>query len=136
MIDWVSPMKYKIVVETNISDPPQNHEFAAAIVMAKHFKSDVVFIRPANFRTPDFEVSGIKWELKSPMGSSARTIENNMRTARKQSRNLVIDLSRIKLHQRRALSHISFFLSKPNQFDRVLAITKNKKVIEMHRNSV
>lgn len=124
-------MKYKIVVEANINDPPKEHEFAAATVMTKHFKSDVVFIRPANYRTPDFEISGIKWELKSPMGSSARTIENNMRTARKQSKNLVIDLSRIKLHQSRALSRINFFLSKPNQFDRVLVITKAKQVVEI-----
>jgi hypothetical protein len=124
-------MKYKIVVEANIGDPPKSHEFAVATVMAKHFKSDVVFIRPANFRTPDFEVNGIKWELKSPMGSSARTIENNMRTARKQSKNLVIDLSRIKLHQRRALSRVNFFLSKPNQFEKVFVITKTRKVIEI-----
>ena len=96
-------MKYKIVVEANISDPPKDHEFAAATVLAKHFKSDVVFIRQANYRTPDFEIKRITWELKSPTGGSARTIENNMRTARNQSKNLIIDLGRIKLHQRRAL---------------------------------
>lgn len=124
-------MKYTIVIEATISDPPKEHEFAAATVMTKHFRSDVVFIRPANFRTPDFEISGIKWELKSPMSSSARTIENNMRTARKQSKNLIIDLSRIKLHQSRAISRINFFLSKPNQFDKVLIITKAKKVFEI-----
>ncbi len=119
-------MKYKIVVEATISDPPKSHEFTAATIMAEHFKSDVAFVRPANYRTPDIEANSIRWELKSPMGSSARTIENNMRTARKQSKNLIMDLSRIKLHQRRALSRINFFLSKPNQFKKVLVITKAK----------
>lgn len=124
-------MKYRIIVDTDISDPPKDHEFSAAIVIAEHFRSDVVFIRPASFRTPDLDVDGTKWEIKSPMGSSARTIENNMRLAREQSKNIVIDLSRIILHQRRAISHINFYLSKPNQFKRVLVITKSKKVIEI-----
>lgn len=122
-------MKYKIIVDTDISDPPKDHEFSAAIVIAEHFRSDVVVIRPASFRTPDFDVNGVKWELKSPMGSSARTIENNMRAARKQSVNIVVDLGRIKLHQRRAISRINFYLSKPNQFKKVLVITKSKKII-------
>jgi hypothetical protein len=124
-------MKYRIIVDTDISDPPKDHEFSVAILIAEHFRSDVVFIRPANFRTPDFDVNGTKWELKSPMGKSARTVENNMRMARKQSVNIIIDLRRIKLHQRRALSRINFFLSGPNQFKRVLVVTKSKKVIEI-----
>jgi hypothetical protein len=68
------------------------------------------------------------------MGSSARTIENNMRAARKQSENIIIDLSRLKLHQQRAIAHIRFFLSKPNQFERVLVITKSRKIIEIQKN--
>jgi contact-dependent growth inhibition (CDI) system CdiA-like toxin len=127
-------MKYKVIVGADISDSPKSHEFLAAKVLAKHFKSDVAFIRPANYKTPDFTINNVKWELKSPMGSSARTIENNMRTARKQSKNLIIDLSRIKIHQKRAISRIDFFLSKPNQFGRVLVITKTKKVIEIQYN--
>ncbi len=124
-------MKYKIVIDADASDPPKEHEFLAAIITAKYFRSDIIFIRSANFRTPDFSVNGTKWELKSPMGSSARTIENNMRAARKQSANLIIDLSRIKIHQRRAIARIQFYLSKPNQFQKVLIITKAKEIIEI-----
>lgn len=124
-------MKYQIVIEADISDSPKRHEFSAAVAIAEYFRSDVTFIRPALFRTPDFDVKGRKWELKSPMGSSARTIENNMRAARKQSINIIIDLSRIKIHQRRAIVRIQFFLSKPNQFKKVLVITKAQKVVEI-----
>lgn len=91
-------MKFKIIIEAELTDSPKSHEFAAAIIIAKYFRSDVIFMRPASFKTPDFDVNGTKWELKSPMGSSARTIENNMRAARKQSQNLIIDLSRINVH--------------------------------------
>lgn len=124
-------MKYNVIIDATLSDPPKKHEFAAATLLAAYFKSDIIFIRPANFQTPDFDIGGVKWELKSPMGGSARTIENNMRTARRQSKNIIIDFSRIKLHQRRATSHINFFLSKPNQFKRVLIITKSKKIVEI-----
>src|SRR5580765_1759917 len=100
-------MKYRIIIEADISDSPKKHEFSAAIVIAEYFRSDVVFLRPANSRTPDIDVNGTKWELKSPLGSSARTIENNMRAARNQSVNLVIDLGRIKIHQQRAIARIN-----------------------------
>jgi hypothetical protein len=124
-------MKYKVIIDASISDSPKKHEFAVATILAAHFKSDIIFIRPASFRTPDFDIKGMKWELKSPMGSSARTIENNMRTARKQSKNIIIDLTRIKLHQRQAEARLNFFLSRPSQFKKVLVITKTKKVIEV-----
>lgn len=125
-------MKYRIIIDSSINDPPKEHEFSAATVIAEYFRSNVVFIRSANFKTPDFMVNGVSWELKSPMGSSTRTIENNMRAAKKQSVNLIIDLSRVKLHQRSAISRISFYLSKPNRFQKVIVITKAKKVIEIH----
>ena len=124
-------MKYKIVVDSDIRDLPKEHEFSAAIVIAEHFRTNVVFMRSANYKTPDFDIDGAKWELKSPMGNSSRTIENNRSTARRKSANLIIDLSRAKIHQRRAVARINFYLSQPNQFKRVLVITKAKKVIEI-----
>ena len=124
-------MKHRIIVDVGICDPPKSHEFSAAIIIAEYFQSDVSFIRSAMFKTPDFSINGIKWELKSPMGSSARTIENNMRAARKQSTNIIVDLGRIKIHQHRALTRVRFFLSKSSQFKKVLVITKARKIVEI-----
>jgi hypothetical protein len=124
-------VRYKIIIDSSVKDPPKSHEFLAATLLAEHFEAEVTFIRPSNFRTPDFSFAGLKWELKSPTGGSSRTIENNMRAAREQSTNLIIDLSRIKIHQQRAISRINFFLSKPNQFKSVIVITKTKKIIEI-----
>ncbi len=124
-------MKYRIIIEGNVRDAPKEYEFSAALLISEYFQSDILFVRTANFRTPDFTVNNTSWELKSPMGASARTIENNMRNARKQSKNLIIDLTRIKIHQQRAIARIYFFLSKPNQYKRVLVITKSSKVIEI-----
>jgi len=124
-------MKYKIIIEADLADSPKDHEFSAATIVAAYFQANVIFIRPAASRTPDFEINGIRWELKSPMGSSARTIENNMRTARKQSQNIIIDLARVKIHQQRVIARINYFLSKPNSFRKVLVITKRRQVIEI-----
>jgi hypothetical protein len=124
-------MKYKIIIEASVNDSPKEHEFSAAIVIAEYFQSDVIFVRPGVSKTPDFKIEGATWELKSPLGSSARTIENNMRTARKQSENIIIDLARTKIHQQRAIARINFFLSKPSPFKKVLVITKTRKIIEI-----
>lgn len=121
--------KYKVIIKTCVVDRPKDHEMSAALILAHHFKSDVVFLRTKTDKTPDVDVNGTKWEIKSPRGNSKKTIENNFRTARKQSQNIVMDLRRIKMHQRRGNARINFFLSQRHTFKRVLIITKKQKVV-------
>lgn len=123
--------KYEVIIKTDLADRPKDHELSAALILADHFKSDVVFLRPQTDKTPDIDVDGTKWEIKSPRGNSKKTIENNLRTARKQSRNIVIDLRRIKMHQRQANARINFFLSNSHSFKKVLIITKSQRVFEI-----
>jgi hypothetical protein len=124
-------MKYQVIVKTDLKDRPEDHELSAALILAAHFKTDVVFLRPESRKTPDIDIDGTKWEIKSPRGNSKKTIENNLRTARKQSHNLVVDLRRVKLHQQQVTSRMGFFLSGPHRFKKVLVITKTEKVIEV-----
>jgi hypothetical protein len=124
-------MKYEVIVKTDLNDRPKDHELSAALILAEYFKSDIVFLRPEIDKTPDIEVGEIKWEIKSPKGDGKKTIENNMRTARRQSLNIIIDLRRIKMHQSKAMARINFFLSKPHQFKKVVIITKRRKIIEI-----
>lgn len=126
-------MKYKVIVETGIIDRPQDHEIKAALIIANtYFKSDVTFLRQSTYSTPDIEVNGEKWEIKSPLGNGKKTIENNLRAARKQSKNLIVDFGRMKLHQTKAIANIGFYLKHaPSQFSKVIVITKTKKVIEI-----
>lgn len=124
-------MKYKVIVKTDLTDRPKDHELSAALILAGYFRADVIFLRPQLDKTPDIDVDGVRWEIKSPKGDGKKTIENNLRAARKQSLHIVIDLRRIKMHQQKAIARINFFLSKPNRFKRVLVITKSQKVIEI-----
>ena len=104
---------------------------SAALILAYHFKTDVVFLRPRHARTPDIQINSVKWEIKSPLGNSKKTIENNLRLARKQSRNIVIDLRRIKMHQTKAIARIHYFLSRQKQIKRLLVITKDQKIVDI-----
>ena len=104
-------IKYEIIIKTDLKDRPKGHELSAALILAGHFRSDVVFLRPEIDKTPDIEVGTTRWEIKSLRGDGKKTIDNNFRTARKQSLNIVIDLRRIKMHQSRATARINFFLS-------------------------
>lgn len=61
--------KYKVVVKTRLEDTPKDHEMTAAVILAYHFKSDVIFIRQGEKKTPDIDVNGVKWEIKSPKGN-------------------------------------------------------------------
>lgn len=122
---------YQVIIKTSVDDAPKEHELSAAMILANHYKTDVVFLRPQTNRTPDIDLNGTKWEVKSPLGDGKKTIENNFRNARGQSRNVVLDLRRIKMHQSKADARIHSFLSKPHRFNKVLVITKGKKVIEI-----
>lgn len=124
--------KYEVIVKTDIKDRPKDHELSAALILAYHFKTDITFLRPGAKKTPDIGVDGITWEIKSPRGNGKKTIDNNLRAAHKQSRNVVLDLRRAKLHQKKAIARINYYLSAgPHKIQRLKIITKAQKVIDI-----
>lgn len=125
--------RHEVIINTSVADRPKDHEMKAALIVANnYFNSDVTFLRPETYKTPDLEVNSVKWELKSPLGQGKKTIENNMRSARRQSKNVIIDFSRMKLHQTKALANVRYYIQKyPRQFEQVLVIAKDERVIEV-----
>ncbi len=89
-------------------------------------------MRPKRKKTPDVEVDGTKWEIKSPRGNAKKTIENNLRAARKQSENIVIDLARSKMHYTRAIARTKFYIrTEAHHIKRLKIITKTQKIIDI-----
>lgn len=131
MIGPTNMKKFEVIVKTDLVNLPKEHELSAALLLAYHFKSEVTFLRPKTDRTPDIEVKGMRWEIKSPKGNGKKTIENNLRNAHEQSNNVVIDLRRLKMHQSKANARIRYFLSRGHRFKRVIVITKSNKIIEI-----
>jgi hypothetical protein len=121
--------EYSIIIPVGMKPRPKIHEETAADILAKHFRSDVYFIETASQGTPDVSIGGIKWEIKSPVGTSANNIRKNMREAGLQSRYVVIDLRRSKLHQTRATGYVKEYMTTSRKLIKVLVITKTKQVL-------
>lgn len=99
---------------------------------------DVTFIPPnrsINTKTPDVEMLGEKWEIKSPTGKSKRTIENNLRLALRQSPNIILDLRRIdsRIPTQKHLNYINYRYSVTKKIRHILVITKELKLIDYNR---
>ena len=124
--------KYKVIVKTDLPDLPKEHELSAALILAYHFKTDIIFLRPESKKAPDISVNGTMWEIKSPKGGGKKTIDNNLRAAHKQSRNVVLDLRRAKLHQGKAMARIKHYLSAgPHKIKHLKVIAKTQRIIDI-----
>ncbi len=133
--DIFAPMaKYKVVKEDSKKSRPRTHEDIAAQIIANHFKSDVIFIRRGNSKTPDLYIikTNVRWELKSPIGDGKRNIQNNLRKAKNQSENIIIDVARSRLTEAKAKSRIDEYLRKESSIiKRIKIITKDGAVVDI-----
>lgn len=113
----------------------EQHELDVAKVLNKLGK-DVEFILPSRVkfsRTPDIKMDGMLWEIKSPKGSSSRTIENNLRCALRQSKNIIIDLRRIKIDETKAISQIIKQFKYSKLIRKIIIIKQNKEILDISR---
>lgn len=106
------------------------HELVVATVLS-WTGDDVEFIPLRTIKTADIFFRGLEWEIKSPIGKSSRTIENNMRNALKQAKNVIIDLSRIKQNENKAIKEIERQHKLLRGMGKIIIITKTKRVIEL-----
>ncbi len=81
--------------------------------------------------TPDLRIKNIEWELKSPQGDGVKTIENILKKAAKQSKNIILDFSRIKMNGNQALSRTKYYLhNNKHGIKKLIVVTKNYKIID------
>jgi hypothetical protein len=113
---------------------PEPHEIQTALFLKKSGK-DVKFLAPKNrdrVKTPDIEMDGLKWEIKAPISSGSRVVEHALRSATKQSPNVIIDLRRCKLTDERAMRQITHEADKRQSTLKMLkVITKAKEAIDL-----
>lgn len=92
---------------------------------------NVKFLEESIIPTPDIEYRRLLWEIKSPKGSSSRTIENNIRLALKQSPNIIIDLHRINRPETQCLREIKKQAKLTHGIKRILVITRQNKILHI-----
>ena len=112
---------------TQLKNPPQKHELETAGYFAER-GYDIEFIPPSNIpevHRPDIIMNGLEWELKSPTGKGRRTILRNMKYAAKQSHNIIIDLRRTSISEKKCVLEIEKRFDERPNIKRVLVIKKN-----------
>ena len=124
-------MSNKIIFEGQSRKQLRFHEVNAILLLLDYFNTDITCINPGAGKTPYLRIKGIEWELKSPQGNGVKTIENILKKAAKQSKNIILDFSRIKMNGSQALSRTRYYLhNNKHGIKKLIVITKNHKIID------
>ena len=128
------PKKYIVHFEETGKSRPRPHEAVIAKLFADYFESDIVFLRRRSSKTPDLYVlkTNTRWELKSPIGGSKYTIQNNLRDIEEQSENVILDLTRSKFSDIQGISRTKdFFKKEHSRIKRLKIVLKSRVVIDI-----
>lgn len=118
----------KIIIPIGMKPHPRQHEIDAAEALARYFKTDIEFVLTSERKTADFLINGILWELKSPQGKGKNNIQRQLQLASHQSRNVIIDASRSKMHSSKVKRETIHQFMIIIAVERLLYISKDKKV--------
>jgi len=124
----------RVITPVGHPNPPESHEVDAAMILARHFKCKVRFLEPIDDykrKTADIVMHDIQWEIKSPIGASKSTIENQFRRASKQAKNIIVDTRRTLLDDEKIEKSIIRETKKHSAIRRVILINKHGKVVEL-----
>lgn len=118
-----------------ILDP---HEKRSADFLAIERSADITFLVPnrqKGQKTPDVEMNGLLWEIKSPKGKSSRTIENNIRLALHQSPNIILDLRRIdgRIPTRKLIAEVERRFNDAKAIKHIILITRQEIALDFKR---
>jgi hypothetical protein len=89
--------------------------------------------RIANSKSADVLIKGTIWEIKSPTGKGKRNIQHTLSAAMKQSKCIVFDARRSKIHMTRIVGELQKQFRMTVSMERMLLIKKDKTVIEITR---
>lgn len=114
------------------------HEKRTVDFLAVNIGYDVTFLMPDRHKgakTPDIEMNGLLWEIKSPTGKSSRTIENNLRLALLQSSNIIFDLRRMdgRIPTKKLLDEVRRQFALAKTIRRIIVITRQEGHIDFER---
>lgn len=123
-------IKYEVIVPLDVHPYPESHETSAALILARYFCANAKFVRRSmTIKSPDLEIAGVEWELKSPVGKGKRTFQNNLRKANRQCANVVLDLRRYGMPTKQAVTRAREAIAQIRSIKRLLIITKAGKVL-------
>ena len=83
--------------------------------------------------TPDIELNGVVWEMKSPTGSSKHTIKHTLQNAKHQSSNVIVDLRRSKLQESSAIKELERHFELSRRLRRMKVITSLEEILDYEK---
>jgi hypothetical protein len=125
----------KTIIPTGVF--PERHELETASFFTS-FGKDVEFLIPnrsKHAKTPDVKMDGILWEIKCPKSAGKQTIEHSFKKALRQSENIIFDLRRSKMPDKKCISKLVRQFELIRGIKQLLIITKsgNLKTLDKTR---
>jgi hypothetical protein len=120
----MSKLKYQVIIPSDTNPLPETHEVSAAQIISNYLHSNAEFIIRTNYKSPDVEIGGVLWEIKSPTGTGKRNIERQLQLAMKQSDNIVFDSRRSKINITKIRNRLIYQANLTKRLKRLLLITK------------
>jgi len=140
IIQFMSKKKHKqhnpgqVIFPANHPNPPQQHEIDVAYILARYYRTTVEFLIPIDDfkrKSADIKMFGIQWEIKSPVGGSKSTIQNQFRRGAKQSKNIILDVRRTKLKYEIAQKRVRFELQKHPHLNKIILVENLKNFVNV-----
>ena len=113
----------------------QDHEFTT-VKLLLDLGFDIELIPKSqipNYRQPDIMMDGIAWDIKAPIGTGRKNIENVVQGAVEQSRNIIVDLFRSKMPEDDAIKGYEKYFKASKRIKRMKIIKKNREIIDFSK---
>lgn len=123
IIDVLIPPGYK----------PPKKDIEVAWILAKNHKTTVNILKPVNsykIKTPDFFFNKNYYELKVITSTQVRQLLVQLERAKKQSSNIILDIRKSKINEKRAKAICAEF-TKNNKKYNVSLIVSSDKILDI-----
>ena len=119
----------KVLIPGGVHPWPHELRVANILALAGH---TIEFIPRTNTKTADILLDNVPFEIKSPKSSNLNTLEHTLKKALKQSRNIIIDTSRIKNARDDNICHFLINQTRNRkQIKCLIMISKQRQVLDI-----
>lgn len=94
---------------------------------------DIELIPPSQIsglRMPDIMMSGLPWEIKSPIGHGKHNMKHTIQNAKPQSVNIIVDLRRSDIPAEKAIKDLEHHFNLSKRIRRLKIVVDDEKILD------
>lgn len=127
--------KYKVDGKNVILEPTER-EREVAEILGKIYGGQVNIIprinEPANIKTPDYEINGIRFDLKEIEGNSKNTLDGAIKKQKRQASNFIFDITKTKMDNKEAINQIhKIYNSKYRDWVNIIVLIDKDTILKV-----